>query len=678
MLHNKGKDVADKVKMALERRCGELYKDYKPEDHDPVNWTAIFIGKWNVFFSEKVPILCSMLAYLDRGYLLPQNLPSIRQQAVDMGRKYIFERDPFPLRIRQGITTWAQSERLSSKPDDQRLAFKSLVVALDALGLYNELFEKIYVAHADKFYRERSDVLCEQYMLSARAFLDKWKVFAASEDDRAKAVLLPTSWHDAERTAEEAFMEKRMEWVCEAALKEYMELPPDLAPTVLSGLRDLHSTAARVGKVEVLRDAWLRFLKARVEHIVSADFDAMVDNLLHLRAFALRIVSESFGEPIEAGDRGQFAHALDDAFTRGFVKGKTKPAEMIAKFLDAKMQQGQREMGDGEWDTLLDRVLALFRYTADKDVFRTFYTRALARRLLKARSASDDAEKKVIQKLREEHDPEFGKGDEMFKDLALSRDLLAEFQTKASAPPGMSVMVLQQSAWPIAPRGARVVDLPPEMLKGLVSYAAYYNSKHSGRKLEWHHALGTATITARFPGGKKELSVSLFQAVVLLLFNDAPRLSMLDIHARTHLEPEELTRTLQSLSLGRHRILKKLSPGKDVQDADEFEFNEAFTDARTKLRLPTIQAPAEVVDEDKRARSQIDGERQYAIDAAVVRLMKSNKTMMHKDLVQQVVEAVAKHFQPSVDLLKKRIEKLIEEGYMERAPDSKQKYVYCA
>lgn len=36
-------------------------------------------------------------------------------------------------------------------------------------------------------------------------------------------------------------------------------------------------------------------------------------------------------------------------------------------------------MSDGDFDTLLDSVLALYRYTHDKDVFRTFYHRALAR-----------------------------------------------------------------------------------------------------------------------------------------------------------------------------------------------------------------------------------------------------------------------------------------------------------
>jgi len=67
------------------------------------------------------------------------------------------------------------------------------------------------------------------------------------------------------------------------------------------------------------------------------------------------------------------------------------------------------------------------------------------------------------------------------------------------------------------------------MAEQLMKYDAFYKSKHSGRVLDWEHSLGTATLKARFAKGYKELSVSLFQAVVLLLFNDADELSYSEI-----------------------------------------------------------------------------------------------------------------------------------------------------
>jgi cullin-4 len=69
----------------------------------------------------------------------------------------------------------------------------------------------------------------------------------------------------------------------------------------------------------------------------------------------------------------------------------------------------------------------------------------------------------------------------------------------------------------------------------LTSYVAFYKARHKGHKLEWHHVLGTATLKARFNAGQKELSVSLYQAVILLLFNEATELSYTDILDHTQM-----------------------------------------------------------------------------------------------------------------------------------------------
>lgn len=53
----------------------------------------------------------------------------------------------------------------------------------------------------------------------------------------------------------------------------------------------------------------------------------------------------------------------------------------------------------------------------------------------------------------------------------------------------------------------------------------YYKKKHSARQLFWTHALGTAELRTRFKHGPKDLSLSLYQAVVMLLFNGEDSLS---------------------------------------------------------------------------------------------------------------------------------------------------------
>lgn len=143
--------------------------------------------------------------------------------------------------------------------------------------------------------------------------------------------------------------------------------------------------------------------------------DEMVRRLLEFKAFADSTLPTAFADevevpPVSTSDQDaaprkrpnkDFGYALIDAFQTGFKARRNKPAEMIAKFLDRTMRKGQKDTSDADFMAVLDSALGLYRFTNDKDVFRTFYHRALAKRLLLERSASDDFEKAMLKKLKE-------------------------------------------------------------------------------------------------------------------------------------------------------------------------------------------------------------------------------------------------------------------------------------
>jgi cullin-4 len=129
--------------------------------------------------------------------------------------------------------------------------------------------------------------------------------------------------------------------------------------------------------------------------------DEMVNRLLEFKSFADTTLKEAFVDPSTKQNNQDFSYGLIDAFTKGFKARRNKPAELIAKHVDRLMRHGQRGVSDAAFEALLDAALALYRFTDDKDVFRTFYHRALAKRLLLERSASDDFEKTMLKKLKE-------------------------------------------------------------------------------------------------------------------------------------------------------------------------------------------------------------------------------------------------------------------------------------
>jgi cullin-4 len=89
---------------------------------------------------------------------------------------------------------------------------------------------------------------------------------------------------------------------------------------------------------------------------------------------------------------------------------------LIAKFLDEKLRAGNKGTSEEELEGILDKVLVLFRFIQGKDVFEAFYKKDLAKRLLLGKSASIDAEKSMITKLKTECGSQFtNKLEGMFK-----------------------------------------------------------------------------------------------------------------------------------------------------------------------------------------------------------------------------------------------------------------------
>ena len=78
--------------------------------------------------------------------------------------------------------------------------------------------------------------------------------------------------------------------------------------------------------------------------------------------------------------------------------------------------------------------MTLFRFIDGKDMFEAFYKKDLSKRLLLDKSASIDAEKSVITKLKAECGSGFTcKLEGMFKDVELSRDVMAAFRSSPQA-----------------------------------------------------------------------------------------------------------------------------------------------------------------------------------------------------------------------------------------------------
>ena len=109
--------------------------------------------------------------------------------------------------------------------------------------------------------------------------------------------------------------------------------------------------------------------------------------------------------------------------------------------------------------------------------------------------------------------------------MDVARDEMAAYNSlqrerQHRLPLDLNVSVLSSGSWPSYPDVP--VTMPPEVIIAINDFETYYHTKYNGRQLQWKHQLAHCQIRARFPKGNKELVVSSFQAIVLLLFNDVP------------------------------------------------------------------------------------------------------------------------------------------------------------
>lgn len=224
------------------------------------------------------------------------------------------------------------------------------------------------------------------------------------------------------------------------------------------------------------------------------------------------------------------------------------------------------------------------------------------------------------------------------------------------------------------PHTQELADLQQRFLR-------FYNARAGGgghRRLVWQHGLSTCLLRAHYPKGAKELSVSLAQAVVLCLYNGgADSLGYGEIKELSGMaaDERELKRSLLSLSVGKVRLLKKASKGPDVAPDDAFAFNADFSDPRYRIKVNAIQL-RETQEEAAKTQEQVLVDRQHAVDAAVVRVMKTRKALAHRLLVAEVLGQL-KFALTSADL-KKRIESLIDREFLERDASDPTVYKYLA
>ncbi|TNY24532.1 Cullin-domain-containing protein [Rhodotorula diobovata] len=404
---------------------------------------------------------------------------------------------------------------------------------------------------------------------------------------------------------------------------------------------------------------------------------AWVQNVLDLKDKFDTLLARAF-----ANDKA-FEKIINDAFSV-FVNENRKSPEYISLFIDDNLRKGLKGKTEAEVDEVLNKAVALFRFLNEKDAFEKYYNQHLSKRLISQRSVSDDAERNMLAKFKVEAGAEFAKSAEgMMRDVKTSEDTVAEYRRHQQtavlkAPFEMVPIVCGSNFWPFNAKD-KSCTLPDVLQDGIKAFDSFYQQKHSGRKLTFMADQGQVDVKARFKARTHELSVSTYAMVVLALFEglgEDEKLRYADIAGSTNMPAAELKRTLQTLACAKYKVLTKHPRGRDVAESDEFSFNLGFTAPLAKIKIQTVAAKVETDAERRETEGKVDEARNTQCDACIVRIMKDRKVLQHLDLVNEVIRQLSHRFQPSPQMVKKAIERLIEKEYLERDEVDRKKLKY--
>ncbi|XP_059323103.1 cullin-4A isoform X2 [Ammospiza nelsoni] len=596
--------------------------------------SLLFLKKINKCWQDhcrQMIMIRSIFLFLDRTYVLQNSvLPSIWDMGLELFRTHIINDKQVQTKTIDGILLLIEQERNGEAVD--RSLLRSLLSMLSDLQVYKKSFEQRFLEETNCLYAAEGQRLMQEREVPE--YLHHVNKRLEEEADRVITYLDHGTQKPLIACVEKQLLGEHLSAILQKGLDSLLD------ENRISDLTQTYQLFSRVkGGQQILLQHWSEYIKNFGTTIVvnpEKDKD-MVQELLDFKDKVDHIIEVCFQK------NEKFINLMKESFETFINKRPNKPAELIAKYVDSKLRAGNKEATDEELERILDKIMIIFRFIHGKDVFEAFYKKDLAKRLLVGKSASVDAEKSMLSKLKHECGAAFtSKLEGMFKDMELSKDVMVQFK---------------------------------QMIKLQEVFKTFYLGKHSGRKLQWQTTLGHAVLKAEFKEGKKEFQVSLFQTLVLLMFNEGDEFSFEEIKMATGVEDSELRRTLQSLACGKARVLIKNPKGKDVEDGDKFIFNGDFKHKLFRIKINQIQMK-ETVEEQVSTTERVFQDRQYQIDAAIVRIMKMRKTLGHNLLVSELYNQLKFPVKPGD--LKKRIESLIDRDYMERDKDNPNQFHYVA
>lgn len=401
---------------------------------------SAFVDSW-LAWDKKLNMIRNVFYYMDQSYLLRSSEKSIKEMGLGFFRHYVFNNEILKGKILQGSQDLINIDRREGRDVPSSSTVRQLVRTLHDLDVYTDDFEPSFQEAVSIHLKQQASEELSRHDLPR--YLDQCTKLLDQELSRCEAYSFDrTTRKLLSDLFDSIVIQEPMDFLIDTdALLDLYESNNTKA------LSQAYNFLDRIGKASELTSSFDTYITDDGSAIVfDEEREAeMVPRLLELKRRLDYIQKCSFN------GNEDLANTLHKAF-EGFINktkrtqsnwgtDNPKPGEMIAKYVDALLKGGIKAMpslakaennelpkGDDDGDDemvdeevelnkQLDLVLDLFRFVHGKAVFEAFYKKDLARRLLMGRSASNDAERSMLARLKT------GKSFDYFRLSSLTRSI---------------------------------------------------------------------------------------------------------------------------------------------------------------------------------------------------------------------------------------------------------------
>lgn len=317
----------------------------------------------------------------------------------------------------------------------------------------------------------------------------------------------------------------------------------------------------------------------------------------------------------------------------------------------------------------------------NKDIMIQFYNSYLVKRLLK-NNCQIDKERECLSIIQ---------GREGINLVAKSISIINDYETsliqkneytrflkdKGSAADSIdfTMLVLSQGAWKLQ-HSVTNLATPAYLQDSINTFSKYYTNLNPAKKYNVAWGYGSAEIAVTFDIGVRTLTMSPLQAIILMAFNDKESYTISELSTLTGISNDYIKPVIGSLCFGGDKVhVLKKKPVPDVKpnalnNDSEIFFNKSLNCPKMKSNKITLSNVVLGSSKESNTRiiDEIENERKYRLEAIIVRIMKTRKTLKHAELFESARDQCRSiaNFILELKVFKIVVGTLVERNYLNR------------